>query len=34
MDQLKEIALEKMPDLNSYDLAGAMKTIDGTARAS
>ena len=34
MDQLKEIATEKMPDLNSYDLAGAMKTIDGTARAT
>lgn len=34
MDQLKEIALEKMPDLNAFDLAWAMKIIDGTARAS
>jgi len=34
MDQLKEIAEEKMPDLNAYDLAGAMKTIMGTARAT
>lgn len=33
-DQVKEIAEEKMPDLNAYDLAGAMKTVDGTARAS
>lgn len=33
-DQLKELALEKMPDLNAYDLAGAMKIIDGTARAT
>jgi len=34
MDQLKEIAEQKMPDLNAYDLAGAMKTIMGTARAT
>lgn len=34
MDQLKELAEEKMPDLNAYDLAGAMKTIMGTARAT
>jgi large subunit ribosomal protein L11 len=33
-DQLKEIAEEKMPDLNAYDIAGAMKTIMGTARAT
>lgn len=33
-DQLKEIALEKMPDLNSIDLAWAMKIIDWTARAT
>lgn len=33
-DQCKEIAEEKMPDLNAIDLAGAMKTVDGTARAS
>jgi large subunit ribosomal protein L11 len=34
MDMLKELAEEKMPDLNAYDLAGAMKTIMGTARAT
>ena len=33
MDQLKEIAEQKMPDLNAFDLAGAMKIIMGTARA-
>lgn len=33
MDQLKEIATEKMPDLNSVDLAWAMKIAQGTARA-
>ncbi len=33
-DQVKEIAEEKMPDLNAYDLAWAMKIVDGTARAS
>ena len=33
-DQVKEIAEEKMPDLNAKDLAGAMKIVDGTARAS
>lgn len=34
LEQLKEIATEKMPDLNAIDLAGAMKIIQGTARAS
>jgi large subunit ribosomal protein L11 len=34
MAQLTELAEEKMPDLNAYDLAGAMKTIMGTARAT
>lgn len=34
VEQLKEIATEKMPDLNAVDLAGAMKIIQGTARAS
>jgi len=29
-----KLAEEKMPDLNAYDLAGAMKTIMGTARAT
>ena len=33
-DDLKELAETKMPDLNAYDLAGAMKTIMGTARAT
>lgn len=33
-EQVKEIATEKMPDLNSIDMAGAMKTVQGTARAS
>lgn len=33
-NQLKEIAESKMVDLNAVDLAGAMKIIMGTARAS
>ena len=33
-DQCKEIAEEKMPDLNAIDIAWAMKIVDGTARAS
>lgn len=33
-DQCKEIAEEKMPDLNAVDTAWAMKIVDGTARAS
>ncbi|MFA5917389.1 MAG: 50S ribosomal protein L11 [Candidatus Gracilibacteria bacterium] len=33
-DQLKEIATQKMVDLNAKDMAGAMKIIDGTARAT
>ncbi len=33
-DQVKEIAEEKMPDLNAIDLAWAMKIVQGTARAS
>ena len=33
-DQCKEIAEEKMPDLNAIDIAGAMKIVDWTARAS
>jgi large subunit ribosomal protein L11 len=32
--QVREIAEQKMVDLNSVDLAGAMKIIDGTARAT
>ena len=31
--QVRDIALQKMPDLNANDLAGAVKTIEGTARS-
>ncbi len=31
--QVKEIAEQKMADLNAKDLAGAMKIIEGTARS-
>ena len=31
-DQLKSIAETKLPDLNAYDVEGAMKIIEGTAR--
>ncbi len=34
LNQCKEIAEEKMPDLNAKDLAWAMKIVQGTARAS
>lgn len=33
-NQVKEVAEEKMPDLNAYDIAWAMKIVQGTARAS
>ena len=33
-DQVKEVAEEKMPDLNAVDIAWAMKTVQGTATAS
>ncbi|NDK09917.1 50S ribosomal protein L11 [Candidatus Gracilibacteria bacterium] len=33
-DDLKSLAEEKMPDLNAWDTAGAMKTLMGTARAT
>lgn len=33
-DDLKALAEEKMPDLNAWDIAGAMKTLMGTARAT
>ena len=33
LDQLKKIAEIKMPDLNAVDMAGAVKIIQGTARA-
>ncbi len=32
-DQAKEVAEEKMPDLNAIDIAGAMKIVQGTARS-
>jgi large subunit ribosomal protein L11 len=31
--QIKEIAEQKMKDLNSYDIDGAMRMIEGTARS-
>lgn len=31
-DKLREIAEIKLPDLNAYDVEGAMKIIEGTAR--
>lgn len=34
LDQCKEIAEEKMPDLNAVDIAWAMKIVDGTARSA
>ena len=30
--QLKEVAETKLPDLNAYDVEGAMKIVEGTAR--
>ena len=33
-EQVKEVATEKMPDLNATCLAGAMKIAQGTARAT
>lgn len=32
-DQVREIAQLKMPDLNSNDVEGAMKMVEGTARS-
>ena len=32
-DQVREIAQLKMPDLNSNDLEGAMRMVEGTARS-
>jgi large subunit ribosomal protein L11 len=31
--QVREIAEQKMKDLNAYDMEGAMRTIEGTARS-
>lgn len=33
LDQVREIAQTKMPDLNAYDIEQAMKIIMGTARS-
>jgi len=32
-DQVREIAVLKMPDLNAFDVEAAVKTIEGTARS-
>ena len=32
-EQVREIAQTKMPDLNSIDIEGAMKVVEGTARS-
>ena len=32
-DQVRQIAETKMPDLNSVDIEGAMKMVEGTARS-
>lgn len=32
MDQLREIAETKLPDLNAYTVEDAMKSVEGTAR--
>ena len=32
-DQLREIAQTKLPDLNTDDIEGAMKVVEGTARS-
>jgi ribosomal protein L11 len=34
LQQMKEIANEKMPDLNAVDLAWALMTVRGSARAA
>ena len=33
MDQVREIATTKMPDLNAFDIKNAVETIKGTARS-
>ena len=33
MEQVREIAQLKMPDLNAYDIEGAIRIIEGTARS-
>jgi large subunit ribosomal protein L11 len=32
-DQVREIAVTKLPDLNANDIEGAMKIVEGTARS-
>ncbi len=32
-DQVKQIAEKKMPDLNAYDIEGAMRIIEGSANS-
>lgn len=32
-DQIRQIAEKKMPDLNAYDIEGAMKIIEGSANS-
>jgi large subunit ribosomal protein L11 len=32
-NKIKDIAELKMPDLNAFDIEGAMKIIEGTARS-
>ena len=32
-DQVREIALKKMPDLNAASIEAAMRTVEGTARS-
>ncbi len=32
-DKIREIAELKMPDLNAFDIEGAMRIIEGTARS-
>jgi large subunit ribosomal protein L11 len=33
MDQIREIAQTKLPDLNTTDLDAAMRMVEGTARS-
>ncbi len=33
MDQVRDIANTKMPDLNAYDIEKAIDTIKGTAKS-
>ncbi|MFA5934210.1 MAG: 50S ribosomal protein L11 [Candidatus Paceibacterota bacterium] len=33
-DQVREIAMKKMPDLNAKDIEGAMRIVEGSARSA